>query len=137
MSRAAIAGLILAGVFALSGCGGNGLLRTQGRLLKDGEEFVPGEGEYIKVTFVPLPPDKKPALNYYFAEVDQESGTFTAAGAQLQGMPPGKYRVAVELIKDRNDQFGGRFDTDRSPFVFDIDKDTEELVLELDKPPAV
>ncbi len=48
-------------------------------------------------------------------------------------MPPGKYRVAVELMKKKKDQFGGKFDTIRSPFVFDVDGQTKEIVIDLDK----
>src|SRR5260370_27218216 len=75
--------LISAIVFAsatVSGCGkSDGLLRTQGRLLKGGEESVPAEGEYIQITFVPIPQDGKPAMDYYYADVNQDAGTFRPA----------------------------------------------------------
>jgi hypothetical protein len=53
----------------------------------------------------------------------------------LQGVPAGKYRISVELMKDKKDQFAGRFDAERSPFVFDIDGDDEEIVVDLDSAP--
>ena len=117
----------------ITGCG-DGRLRTKGRLLKGGQPFIAPEGEFIHVTFVPIPPDGKPATDYYYAEVDQTTGTFRPAGKDLKGMPPGKYRVAVELMKKKKDQFGGKFDTQKSPFVFDVDGGTKEIVIDLDKP---
>jgi hypothetical protein len=107
----------------IAGCG-DGRLRTKGQLLKDGQPFIPPEGEYLEITFVPILPDGKPAPDYYYAEVDQATGTFR---------PAGKYRVAVELMKKKRDQFGGKFDTIRSPFVFDVDSLTKEIVIDLDK----
>jgi hypothetical protein len=117
----------------ITGCG-DGRLRTKGQLLKGGQPFIPPEGEYIEITFVPILPDGKPAPDYYYAEVDQAAGTFRPAGKDLKGMPPGKYRVAVELMKKKKDKFGGKFNTMRSPFVFDVDSQTKEIVIDLDKP---
>lgn len=129
--------LITLAVFGLciliTGCG-DGRLRTKGQLLKSGQPFIPPEGQYIEITFVPIPPDGKPATDYYFAEVDQTTGTFRPAGKDLKGMPPGKYRVAVELMKKKKDQLGGKFDTMRSPFVFEVDSQTKEIVIDLDHP---
>jgi len=128
--------LILACLLALGGCGEAKLLRTEGRLLKGGDDFIPEDGEYIQITFVPIPKDGEFATDYYYAEVDQDLGTFRPAGKNGKGMPSGKYRVAVELMKNRKDQFGGRFDTVQSPFVFDVDASTDEIVIDLDQPPA-
>ena len=69
-----------------------------------------------------------------FAMVNQTNGTFTPAGKDLKGMPAGKYRVAVELMKKKKDQFGGRYDAEKSPFVVDVDANTKEIVVDLDKP---
>jgi hypothetical protein len=121
--------------FATAGCGGDGLLRTHGRLLKGGQPFIPKEGEFIEITFVPIPPDGKPPADFYYADVDQTTGTFQPAGKNRKGMPPGKYRVAVELMKKKKDQFRGKFDAEKSPFVFDVDSRTAEIVIDLDKPP--
>jgi hypothetical protein len=118
-----------------AGCGGDGLLRTQGRLLKGGQPVIPKEGESIAITFVPITADGKPAKDYYFAQVDQTDGTFRPAGKNGKGMPAGKYRVAVELMKKKKDQLGGRFDAEKSPFVFDVDPKTVEIVVDLDNPP--
>jgi hypothetical protein len=118
----------------ITGCGGDGLLRTKGQLLKGGQPFIPPQGEFIEITFVPILPDGKPPADYYYAEVDQATGKFRPAGKNLKGMPPGKYRVAVELMKKKKDMFGGKFDAERSPFVFDVDGQTKEIVIDLDTP---
>lgn len=120
-----------------AGCGkSDDLLRTPGSLLMNGESFVPDDGDLVQITFVPIPADGTPALDYYFAEVDQETGSFWPAGKDRQGMPPGRYRVAVELMRKKKDVFEGRFDTEQSPFIFDVDAATDEIVIELDHPPT-
>ncbi len=105
----------------------------QGPAAKGGQPFSPPEGEYLEITFVPIRSDGQPVPDYYYAEVDQTTGTFRPAGKDLKGMPPGKYRIAVELMKKRKDQFGGKFNTLNSPFVFDVDSQTKEIVIDLDK----
>ena len=79
-------------------------------------------------------PDGKPPSDVFVAKVDQATGTFTAAGKDLTGMPAGKYRVAVELMKKKKDQFNGVFDMQNSPFTVSVDSGTKEIVVDLDKP---
>lgn len=124
--------VVLAIALAGSGCGKSGLHQTKGRVTKGGEEFIPAEGENLQIGLMQILPDGKPPKNYYYADVDQDTGTFTAAGPQLQGVPAGKYRVTVELMKKKKDQFGGRYDADRSPFEIVIDGDDDEIVIDLD-----
>lgn len=135
MARFIMSLFVLAIALAGSGCGKGGLHRTQGRVTKGGEDFVPAEGENLQIGLMQILPDGKPPKNYYYASVDQETGTFTAAGPQLQGVPAGKYLVTVELMKQKKDQFGGRFDADRSPFKVEITGDDDEIVIDLDTAP--
>ena len=132
MQRFLTCSFILALALAVTGCG-DGKLRTQGRLLKGGQAFTPHEGENVAVVFVPVPADGGPAQDFFIATVDQATGTFTAAGRDMRGLAPGKYRVAVQLLKKRIDLFNGKYGTDKSPFVFDIGPDTKEIVVDLDK----
>jgi hypothetical protein len=118
-----------------AGCG-NSKLQTQGRVLKGGQPLLPKEDESVRVTFVPILPDGKPPSDHYFAEFNPDDATFWAAGKDKQGLPPGKYRVAVEYKKKKRDVFGGKFDENRSPFVFEIDSRTPELVIDLEHPPG-
>src|SRR5436309_10643793 len=98
--RRLMAAISAASLLLAVGCG-DGKLRTQGRLTKGGKPFVPGDGEAVQVLFVPIRPDGKPPPDYYAAEVDQKTGTFRPSGKDGKGLPPGKYRVAVELMKKR------------------------------------
>jgi hypothetical protein len=130
--RLPIAALVLASCAA--GCSSQ-QLTTRGRVHKGGAPFLPGKGEFVRVTFVPIHADGKRVEDYYVAQVNPTDGTFQVAGKDLRGMPPGKYRVAVELDKHRSDLLKGRFDAERSPFVFDVDASTPEIVIDLDRPP--
>jgi hypothetical protein len=120
----------------LAGCGDK-RLRTRGRVLLGGQPLVPKEGESVRVTFVPILPDGKPPADHYFAEFNRADATFQSAGKDKKGMPAGKYRVAVEFQKKRKgpDYFRGQFDENRSPYVFDVDSRTPEIVIDLDHPP--
>ena len=128
--------LIVVGLCLLStGCG-SGKLHTKGQLVKGGQPFVPKEGESVRVTFVPILPDGKPPRDHFHAVFDRTDATFESAGKDLEGMPPGKYRVAIIYQKDKKDLFKGQFDENKSPYVFDVDANTKELVVDLDKVPA-
>ena len=135
--RRVIAGAALAALCLLAAGCGDGRLRTRGRLLKGGQPLLPRENESVRVTFVPILAGGKPPADHYHAEFNRADATFRSAGKDKKGMPPGKYRVAVEYKnKNKEDTFGGKFDENRSPYVFDIDARTTEIVIDLDKPPA-
>jgi hypothetical protein len=97
---------------------------------------LPKEGESVRVTFVPILPNGAPPADHYFAEFNSADGMFQAAGKDKKGMPPGKYRVAVEYKRNKQDTLNGKFDENRSPFVFDINAKTPELVIDIDNPPS-
>jgi hypothetical protein len=127
--------LVLAALCLLTtGCGGK--LRTRGKVMKDGKPLLPVGKDSVRVTFVPILADGKPPMDHYHAIYDREKGTFTAAGKDKKGMPPGKYRVAVFYMKDKKDIFNGQFDEEHSPFEFDVDSSTKDLVIDLDSVPA-
>lgn len=137
MKRLVLLSLILSiGLIAL-GCGSHEKLRTKGRLIKGGVDFVPDVDQYIQVTFMPVPADGGIARDYYYADVDQDTGIFVPAGKDRQGMPPGKYRVAVELMEQRKDLLRGKFNTENTPYVVDVDAETQEIVIDLDNPPQI
>jgi hypothetical protein len=136
MRRSVSAAAVAAGLCLLvAGCGGDGKLRTRGRLVKGGQPLLPKENETVRVTFVPILPGGKPPADYYHAEFNRDDATFRSAGKDKKGMPPGKYRVAVIFQRQKRDVFAGRFAEDRSPFVFDVDSGTPEIVIDLDRPP--
>ena len=74
-----------------------------------------------------------PPVNTYIAAFNPSEGTFRAVGPDGNGIPPGKYRIAIEHSRKRKDMFNGEFDGNRSPFVVDIDANSQEIVIDLDK----
>lgn len=129
--------IVVAGGMALviAGCSGDGMLRPQGRLLKAGKMFIPDDGN-VQITFVPIPADGSAPKNHYWATVDDQKGTFVPAGGNKRGMPAGKYRVAIEVVKNKKDLLEGKYNDERSPYIFTVDASTREIVIDLDKPPA-
>jgi hypothetical protein len=136
MLRILVSSAIAAGLCVLvAGCGDQ-RLRTQGHVVRGGQPLIPKEGESVRVTFVPILADGKPPSDHYFAEFNRADASFLSAGKDKKGMPPGKYRVAIEYKKDKQDVFGGKFDENRSPYVFDVDSKTKDVVIDLDNPPG-
>jgi len=119
----------------LCGCGGGGKLKAKGRIVKGGAPFTVPEEEYVRITFYPIVPEGQRAANTYAAVYNNSDGTFSVFGADGKGLPPGKYRAAVEHERKRKDLFKGAYDAERSPFVFDIDSSGKEIVIDLDNPP--
>jgi hypothetical protein len=111
-------------------------MNTRGRIVKGGSPFVVPEDDFVRVTFVPVMPDGKPATTCYIADYNNNEGTFKALGADLKGIPRGKYRITVSHERRKQDLFGGAYDLDKTPFVFDITSGSQEIVLDLDRPPA-
>ena len=117
----------------IGGCGGSGKLQTRGRILKNGAPYLPPEGDIVRVMFVPIPEGKEKITDFHMANFDPEDGTFQAAGKDLKGVPPGKYRIAIEQLHRRADIFKGAFDAERSPFVQEVNSSTGEIVIDLAK----
>jgi hypothetical protein len=128
--------VVFLGVAATAaGCGDDGLIQPKGHAIKDGEILIPGEDEHIQVEFVPISLNGGPPDMQYWGGVDQKTGAFWPDGPFKKGMPPGKYRVSVALIKNKKDLLDGKFNPEISPFVFEIEDESEEIVLDLDNPP--
>ena len=128
--------LLVSVALLLSGCGkSENLIRAKGQILKGGENLVPDDEENLQVAFIPIMPDLSPARNWYVAEVDQTTGSFYAAGGMKKGMPPGKYRVVIELLKKKKDLLKGQFDGENSPFIVEVDKNSEPMLLDIEDPP--
>src|SRR5439155_25521294 len=105
----------LLAVLLAAGCGGSGKLQTKGRLLKDGAPFVPAEDEIVRILFVPLPEGGARVTDFYVATFNRTDGTFQAAGNDGKGVPPGKYRIAMERPKQKKNRPKGAFSPERSP----------------------
>jgi hypothetical protein len=119
----------------LAGCGGVKKVNATGRVIKDGKPLTVPENDFVRVQFVPYTEPGTNPKTSYIAEYDNTTGTFKALGPDLKGVPPGKYRITVAHEKGKKDLFKGAFDMPKTPFVFDIDSSTPEIVLDLDNPP--
>ena len=117
----------------ISGCG-SGKLQTKGRILKNGAAYIPAEGDIVRVMFVPITEGNERVTDFHAAIVDPEDGTFQAAGRDGQGVPPGKYRIAVEHLRNRADLLKGAFDAVHSPFVCELKSSADEVTIDLAKP---
>lgn len=131
-TRLALTGLLVA---ALAGCGGSSNIKPKGRVLKGGQPFHTAEGQGLRLTFIPLEISGE-RYDSYPAIYNGEEGTFEVTGKDGTGLPPGKYRVGFELMKKREDQFKGRYLGGRSPYTCEVHSSGDEVVIDLDNPPA-
>jgi hypothetical protein len=119
-------------LLASTGCGGgDGRFNAQGRIVKGGVPFTVPEDDTVRVTFFPVTADGRPPANTYASAFNGADGTFRAVGRDGKGLPPGKYRIAIEHQSKRKERLRGDFDGDRSPFVFDIDSKSKEILIDL------
>jgi hypothetical protein len=131
MRRISTVAAILAVFLLAAGCGNDGKLRTRGRVVRGGQPVVMGEGEFVRVTFIPLLDDGKTAEDFYYAEFNPADGSFQVSGKDRTGMPPGKYRIAVEHMKNRQDLFRGKYSGPDSPVIRDVKSMADEVVIDL------
>ena len=127
--------IALTGLLAVlaAGCG-SGMLKTKGRVTKSGEPLVLKPGEDVCLYFYPLNADGTLGKTVFPAYFNAADSTFQVTGNDRNGMPPGKYRVAVEHTVNKKDLLKGAYDMMKSPYVFDVDSKTKEIVIDLDKP---
>jgi hypothetical protein len=122
----------------LAGCG-RGRINAKGRLFMDGKQFHPGENEFVRLVFVSADEGKVKKEGEeasFIAAFNSEDGTFQVTGAQGDGLPPGKYRVCVEVMKLKKDLLNGQFNAQNSPFVCTVATGKEDLTFDLAKPAA-
>jgi hypothetical protein len=148
--------LLVASLAASAGCGGSGnTVWVTGKLLKGGSAYVPPKGQLVSVTFVVIEAKDDSGKSVqggepYLADVDQANGTFSVPGPDRQGIPPGRYRVAVtqKLTREEfnaanpvpkkgvdreKDMLSGRFSLHESPIIREV-KASAELIIDLDRP---
>ena len=127
-----------------AGCGRGGFVIPRGRLTNNGEPFRCENGVAVHMTFIaltpaagPQPPAGTPTgsaeTGAYPAEYYRD-GTFRVVGVDGKGLPPGKYRVAVQAIKQKKDLLEGAYDAQNSPLTCEVKGSSEELHLDLAKP---
>lgn len=149
LKRALSCLLVVMVCFAVVGCpGGEGRrVMVTGKIVKDGtplalegSDFQEGAA-YVEVTFYEL--DDAGAIatdgRAYSAKAKTD-GTFAVTGDEGQGIPVGKYRVALRQsrssasyspkVQAQGGLWEGNFDASNSPFTFDIQNE-KEVVLDV------
>jgi hypothetical protein len=111
------------------GCGSKGI-PAHGRLVKNGTPFVPSDTETVHIAFFPAE-DAGANSKSYVVNFNRTDGTFRAIG---KGLPPGKYRVAVSIIKGRKDELKGAFNAKDSTLLCDVVSASEAITLDLATP---
>ncbi len=147
--------LLIAPLAASTGCSGDHTVWITGKLLKGGTPYVPPKDQLVSVTFVALevqgPAGKTVKSGEpYLAELDPTSGTFAVPGPERQGIPPGKYRVAVtqrltrevfdakqsttkKHLSRETDTLGNQYGLENSPITVEV-KLSEDVTIDLDSP---
>jgi hypothetical protein len=119
--------------FLVAGCGSS-RVKVSGRLTKGGVPYVPGNNEMVRLVFSPLDPQASESRGSYLANFNREDGTFKVVGTDGKGIPPGQYRIAIRVLKNRKDLLKGAFEAKKSPFVREVTSSTKEISLDLANP---
>jgi hypothetical protein len=117
----------------VAGCTGSGKMNTKGVILKDGGPLKVGPEDVVRVVLVPMPEDGSNPHTLFAAEFNPDKSTFIVKGPDGRGMPPGKYRVAVELLQGRKDVFKGAFSSENSPLICTIQSSSDEIKVDVGK----
>jgi hypothetical protein len=130
--RLSVVALVVAAIAA--GCGSGNMIKVKGRLVKGGQPYIVNEKEGLRIFFEPEDAAGK-ANETYSAQYDRADGTFHVTGKGGAGMPPGNYRILLELRLNREDQFKGAFGKN-SPLTCTIDSSNRDIVIDLDQKKA-
>jgi hypothetical protein len=151
--------LMVMSVVCLAGCGSGHNIWVTGMLQKGGEMYKPPDDHKLALYFCPMPGEASatPTGDVEMADYDPRDGSFTVPGREGNGIPPGKYRIAVvetlrrealdqlkeaskpkhrgqqQLTRDDTNLLEASFGEKTSPFVRDLTTSTK-LTLDMSKP---
>ena len=135
--RLSVVAIVVATIAA--GCGSANTIKVKGRLVKGGQPYIIKEKEGLRIFFEPEGGGEKASAekagDSYSAQYDRADGTFHVTGKDGAGMPPGNYRILLELRLNREDQFKGAFGKN-SPLTCTIDSSNRDIVIDLDQKKA-
>jgi hypothetical protein len=120
-------------VLLLVGCSNSPNIKAKGRVLKGGQPFTTQPGEGLRIILAPMAAPATGQYDSFAAEFDPSNGSFRVRGKDGTGLPPGKYRVSLQLMKNKEDQFRGRYVGLKSPFVVEVGQGGGDLVIDLDQ----
>ena len=118
------------GIFlGLPGCG-SGKVIVPGRLVKSGAPLALKMKDDVFITFFPVEDPSATAgklANSYQTQA-RVDGTFVLQGQDRKGIPRGKYRVVVDLIKKKK-----RKGTEAADIIREVNG-PDEIVIDIDNP---
>ena len=123
---------LLVTLFA-AGCGDSGFVKAKGHLVKGGNPFLTGEGEGMRIVFAPIELQSTTQYDSYAASYNPKDGSFVVTGKNGKGLPPGNYRVGLQLMKSKEDLLNGRLLGKKSPLVAEVTTGRNDIVIDLDQ----
>jgi hypothetical protein len=107
---------------AFGGCGSDGPANTlTGKITRNGQPLALQPGEQIIVTVYELDAQGALGEHSYGAIIDKADGSYEV------GIGPGKYRIAVQIVKaGEGDALKGKYSMSSSPLEVDVVDDMED-----------
>jgi hypothetical protein len=106
-------------------------IKVKGTVVYNGKPYMVDTKGSINLTFVPIV-DADTPHDKYPTRMNKEDATFVVLGRNSTGIPPGKYRIAVNLMvpnmTDEMTEMNAKFTEKDSPIVLDIAGDAPVLV---------
>jgi hypothetical protein len=115
----------------LGGCS-SGHVKVKGRLLNNGQPYIPREDEFVVMSFAAQEAQEGKESSFV-ASFNREDGTFEVTGATGRGLPPGNYRACVQVLKRKKDILKGAFNAKNSPFLCTVETGKEDLTFDFAK----
>jgi hypothetical protein len=115
------------------GCDSSSYIKAKGSVVKGGQPYRTGEGQGLRIIFAPLDPPAGTRYDSFAAAYDPSDGSFEVLGKDGRGLPPGKYRISLQLISKKEDLWGGQLTGKKSPFTCEVTPNTDRVVIDLDQ----
>jgi hypothetical protein len=120
-------------ILVVPGCG-SGRVKARGRLVSNGQPYHVDERDIVRIVFIPVGGAADLKAGGFMGEFDRKDGTFQVNGTDGRGMSPGRYRIALQVLRKRKDLLEGAFNAERSPFLRDVTPAGGDIVLDLSNP---
>jgi hypothetical protein len=127
-----IIALLILGLLA-TGCGDSGFVKARGHIIKAGEPYLTGPGEGFRIVFAPIELQSTTQYDSYAASYNPKDGSFIVTGKNGKGLPPGNYRIGLQLMKSKEDLLNGRLLGKKSPLVAEVTSARNDIVIDLDQ----
>jgi hypothetical protein len=124
------------GVLAAGCSKGPQLLKVKGKVVNNNKPLDLGPQAGVTLVFIPVVEEEKPVVATYPTHLNPD-GTFELTGKQGEGIPPGKYQIAVQIMTPKPTaevkEWNKTFEQGNSPLFREITSE-EPLVIDLAKP---